>query len=294
MKALGNETYFPLSLAGEVIEILRSRGAEFKRYCDFPVPLYVSSPWLDRAAYMLEGFPYRVKKYPIVSRIQSFIGRVITSPSDVHKSGTKGFPPIAILHHDADQVPENTLRMMQYESQMGVVSSAFFFYQQNGAKEPEHYSLDVVALQDLEAKGFEIGYHLNAYELAGYDLHKATELIERDIDWFAQRFELRCFLPHGGVRGPNGEDNHLIPYRGVLRRYNWVYNGRGLYCNHNWSDGNIGFETVQDPRVVAARVLPGQRARFLMHPQYYGDELSPSYRNLPVSNETWWRDLWGV
>ena len=57
-------------------------------------------------------------------------------------------------------------------------------------------------LQRLERRGFEVGYHLNAYELAGYDLDRTWEILDRDLAWFRGRFDLRTFVPHGGVRGP--------------------------------------------------------------------------------------------
>jgi hypothetical protein len=41
-------------------------------------------------------------------------------------------------------------------------------------------------------------------------------------------------------------------------------------------------------------ILPGQRALFLMHPQYYGDRLMEGWEKLPVASQDWWRRLWGL
>ena len=62
----------------------------------------------------------------------------------------------------------------------------------------------------------EIGYHQNAMELSGYDVSKAHEIIERDIKFFQKNFNLHSFVPHGGVLGPNGEENSHIPHEGFL------------------------------------------------------------------------------
>ena len=71
--------------------------------------------------------------------------------------------------------------------------------------------------RQLENSGFEIGYHLNAYELAGYDIDEAFELIERDLDFLEQHFRITSFVPHGGIPGPFGINNQMIPHARRLR-----------------------------------------------------------------------------
>ena len=33
---------------------------------------------------------------------------------------------------------------------------------------------------------------------------------------------------------------------------------------------------------------------FLMHPQYYGEQLMKNWEKLPVARLGWWRALWGL
>lgn len=305
------ETYFPLSLVGEVTDILRRRGCEFRRYRDFHVPLF--TPRLDRLSYQIEYLQFSghgaetrsvcvAASKLLLRKLRSLI-RLLAKGRTSGGAGAQSTlrlthraprNPVAIFQHDADQQPYKTVDMMLYEAELGVVSSSYFFVKQNGDPGTEPYVVDVERLRDLEVQGFEIGYHLNALELAAYDVDRAFQIIEHDVAWFRERFDLRTFVPHGGRPGPRGENNEMIPYRGILRSYGWAYNGRGVASHHIWSDGHIGFEPLEDPRALAERVQPGERAIFLMHPQYYGDRLSPAFESLPLARCTWWRELWGI
>ncbi len=90
----------------------------------------------------------------------------------------------------------------------------------------ESYDPDVEALQGLEAKGFEIGYHLGGSELAGYDLAKAPVIVARDVAWFRERFNLRTFVPHGGGPGRGRLNNVHFPHEGPLADLVW-----GMICS---------------------------------------------------------------
>jgi hypothetical protein len=261
-----SETYFPRTLLKEMAEILWAKNGDFAVYRDFPV--HLDSPNQDEAKYEEEWVRFNAL--------------------------ARGQPPVVFLQHDADHTPYKTVDLMEYEHSLGIRSSSYFFYEQNLSNRYEPYTLDIERLKSLESNGFEIGYHLNAYELAGYDIDKAFELVERDLDFLEQHFRITSFVPHGGVPGPFGINNQMIPHARRLRNYQWPYHHRGLKCNYYWSDGSIASEVVHDPRVMMRKLDRGERMMFLMHPQYYGDELSPHHENLPLAKERWWRKLWDL
>ena len=260
------ETYFPKTLLKEMAEILWAKNGEFAVSRDFP--LLLDSPSQDEVRYEEEWARFHAQ--------------------------AQGQPPVVLLQHDADHTPYKTVDLMEYERSLGIRSSSYFFYEQNLSNRYEPYTLDIKRLKSLQDSGFEIGYHLNAYELAGYDLDKVFDLIERDLDFLQQHFRITSFVPHGGVPGPFGINNQMIPHSGVLRQYQWPNHHRGLKHNYYWSDGSIASELVQDPREMVRKLGRGQRMVFLMHPQYYGDELSPHYEKLPLAKERWWRKLWDL
>ncbi len=262
-----HETIFPKTLLKEMAEILWEKNGEFAVYRDFPVLL--DDPIQDQVRYGEEWARF--------------------------KNQAQGRPPVVLLHHDADHTPYKTVDLMEYEHSLGIRSSAYFFYEQNLSNRYEPYTLDIKRLQSLENSGFEIGYHLNAYEMAGYELDKAFDLIKRDLDFLEQHFRVTSFVPHGGVPGPFGMNNHLIPHSGVLREYQWPEVGRGISYDYAWSDGMVHSEQIQDPRDIIRNLDDGQRARLLMHPQYYGDKLSHRHEKYPLlAKEKWWRELWGL
>lgn len=289
------ETFFPFSILEEVVSILKEKNCAFVTYADFNLNLI--HPKFDDFSYLFEfinfqlGYPntfnataiwtkFLLKKIFTGQRLGAFL-----SKENNHEG------PTVILQHDADQQPYKTIDMMNLEKSLNVVSSAYFFKNQNFDPE-KSYSFDIEKLQDLENIGFEIGYHLNAYELADYDLKKAMDIVKSDLAYFKNIFNLRTFVPHGGHPSSSGLNNEKIPYKGILRKYSWCYNGRGFSHDEMWSDGNIYVDEIEDPRVVAARLTKGQRGAFLMHPQYYGNQLSPEYNKLPVSKEKWFKQLW--
>lgn len=296
-KDYDRESFFPFSLVEEVIFILKEKNCSFVTYADYNLDLI--HPKLDNLSYFLEFLNFNIGHYSKLKQIniltKFLFYRVLYGQrlSVFLSKKNNRVGPTVVLQHDADQQPYKTVDMMKLEKKLNVCSSSYFFRNQNF--DIQHtYTLDIEELQNLENIGFEIGYHLNAYELAEYDDEKVTEIINNDLEYFRSKFHLRTFVPHGGYPSLSGKNNDNIPYRGKLRNYSWCYNGRGFFQNEMWSDGNIYFENIEDPRVVASRLKKGQRGMFLMHPQYYGNELSRRYHELPVSKERWWRKLWNL
>lgn len=295
MKDYDKETFFPFRLVEEVIDILKAKNCEFVTYSDYNLKLI--HPKLDGFSYFREFIDYslngksRIGKLSVLTRwtLMKLIKNKGIFDFLQHESIRKG--PVVVLQHDADQQPFKTIDMMKLEEELGVVSSSYFFRKQN-LDFDNTYEVNIQTLSELEGKGFEIGYHLNAYERAEYNEDLYQIYLNEDLSFFNENFDLRTFVPHGGNPSKEGKNNDHIAYVKPLRQFSWCYNGKGFWQNESWSDGNIYFENIEDPRIVASRLRKGQRGMFLMHPQYYGNELSPLHDKLPVSKETWWCDLW--
>lgn len=300
-KRYNAETIFPWRLLDELVTVLRGRDAHFITYSElrlrrrFPRALRT----LDYVAeYLLASTSSDAGWFErSLSASRALLRR--WGPSFVRARLHNDADPITVLlQHDADRQPYKTEDFLRRERMLGVRSSAYFFRDRHAWDDDrEPYELDVAALQEFERAGFEIGYHLNAPELVGYDPDRAMQRIAEDVRWFSAHFHLRSFVPHGGRPSPSGENNDHTPYRGALEPLWWVYNGRGRYGvvkDHTWSDGLVYQRPLADPRVVAQQATGGSRLLFLMHPQYYGDALMPDWERLPIAGEPWWRELWDL
>lgn len=293
------ETCFPWSLVDEVVGILKARDAHFIRFADLRLPdgrLPLTQAELGQE-YLWDKFGLRLEAPFVVSRVAAKFYREtsVKRRLRVVDPFIRRQPLKVIMQHDADRQPYKTIEMMQREAALGVVSSNYFFRKRNVWDDDlESYDLDTDVFAELERAGFEIGYHLNAYELAGYDLAEARRIVQEDVAWFKDAVNLRSYVPHGGVPGPQGLDNHHFPQEAPLDGLMWAHNGCGPLKDDSWSDGNIGFESVVDPRSVAKTAPDGARIHFLMHPQYYGTKLSPFWLDKPIAQQPWWRALWGL
>lgn len=303
IKDYNAETIFPWEMVDNIVAILKEKNADITTYADCKLEENILP---DPYKYLSEYAGYKLNSSNLIStalvtcafvlRDRNF-GIVSKSAKRFLTKELTGVPQV-FFQHDADRQPYKTVEMMRREYDLGIVSSNFFFYERNiWDDDKEEYTLDINQLKALESHGFEIGYHLNAYELAQYDLIKAWEIINRDIAFFQKHFNLKGFVPHGGVAGLNGINNDYIPNAGVLKSLKWYYNGRsirGFVKDKTWSDGNIFNDTVANPMQVAAQLKGGERMLFLMHPQYYGDKLMKNWEQLPVAKEKWWRALWAL
>lgn len=291
-----NHVVFPLSLIAETVTILQGNGARFVTPAHFlPTAARLRSRW----DYLREHAAWHTGRSDFISHLAWCVDRVVRRRLLKRSAESLARPgrPEVFLQHDADRNPENTLRVLRLERSLGAVSSAYFFRERSprwpGDSEP--YDLDIPAMQELERDGFEIGYHLNGPERARYDPDAGWRIIRDDLAFFRRHFHLRSFVPHGGLPGPHGENNHLIPHRDELADLIWFYNGRGLGADLGWSDGMLecpASTSLVDPRELARRVQGRVRARFLFHPQYYGDTLRPNLEDVGVVHTAWWRALW--
>jgi len=292
-----NYTLFPPGLVAETAMILQGNDAQFRCYGDYAPEAascrtkvdYIReyAQWQSGSSGWL-GFTWWAG--------QRFLRRRLARAGLIKPAVIPGRPTV-FFQHDADRHPQNTLRLMELERDRGIVSSCYFF-RRRCARWPgdeEDYDLNLAAMKALEQIGFEIGYHQNAYEQADYNEAKAWEIARDDVAFFRRHFNLRSFVPHGGKRGPSGENNHQLAHRDCFDGLLWAYDSRGLASDHVWSDGHAEHATecrLPDPRVLAARVRGRVRAIFLFHPQYYGDTLRPDWAEFAISRLPWWRSLW--
>ena len=295
------QVVFPWSLAEGVFDLLQERKIRTIRYCDLDFegsrvgsaqrywdeyvrfrsgrvnPLTVSRA-AGAFAFLRWSGRFPAGRFPLYHRTIEFLFGKLAAPT-------------VILQHDADSLPDRTLEMMRREQRRGFLSSCYFFAEH---ADGEPYDLDIEALHSLESDGFEIGYHQNAYERAGYDRDLAFRLVASDLDWLQQHFRIRTFVPHGGRPSKDGLNNDHLPHAGRLQPLHWAYNGRCILKEYTWSDGGIHKWTPENPKDFVKKLANGSRAMMLMHPQYYGDRLRDDWSRLPIAKQRWWRELWGL
>lgn len=291
------ETVFPWHLAKDVFDLLAQKDIKTVRYCDLN---YKNSLCGSKLRYLDEYIEFRHGTKGLIPLVVGGLSytaiRFLSSRSPVIKRimsrlSRKAQKPTVIIQHDADLLPHKTLLMMQLEMKYNIRSSSYFFVKHAQGFE---YELDFKKLKEFEEEGFEIGYHQNAYELSGYNQEKAYTIIKKDLESLNRHFDIRSFVPHGGIPSKTGLNNEKLLHKGELRDLLWAYNGNCILKEYTWSDGNILKRCPVDPRKFVQDLLNGTRAMMLMHPQYYGSMVREDWTELPLSEEEWWRKLWNL
>ncbi len=205
-----------------------------------------------------------------------------------------------LIQHDVDTAPQRTMQMLREEQQLGIRSNVMIFNRRidrallrdNGRVSFTDYDLDDDYLRSLEKDGFVIGYHCNAYEQAQFDSRLAEEVFEKDIAELRQRFEIKYFSAHGGVRDRNGRSNSCLRLpESLVGSLRWVNTGHSPRFEQNFSDGGAGGGSRRaddlDLRRFVASCEPGHRYRILIHPQYF----TPRPNRLPaLEPAAWYRE----
>jgi hypothetical protein len=286
---------FPFEFAKKILRKLKEKNVVCTTYSS----LLKESSWGSRFRYLDEFISVYGKGFGISGPFRSMVGlylarsksRLGKSKSFMNSFSQKNGETTVLLQHDADLFPERTLQMMALEQEHGLLSSSYFF---RVHADLVKYELDINSMKQFESQGFEIGYHQNAYERSGYRLDKAMELVREDVHFFAEKFNLRSFVPHGGTPGPDGKNNRMLPHSGPLKQLLWAYNGNCMLKHYSWSDGGILKNCPCNPLDFIDQIMPGTRAMILMHPQYYGQNLRSDWKKLPISKCEWWKKLWGI
>jgi glycosyltransferase involved in cell wall biosynthesis len=207
-----------------------------------------------------------------------------------------------LIQHDVDNHPHFTQRMVAMEALHGVRSNIFVFNKRYSERfENPPYDIDHAFFEQAQQRGFVIGYHQNALQLAGFDVVRAQDQFRADVAELRKRYDIQFMVPHGGLgREINGRMHHNIDvplppeFEGPSGRLRWVFNKYGPSFSMRWSDG--GLRKLRDPGKLANmdliksflyQIKPGTRAFCLIHPQRWGFNVQP-LQNPVLANTAWY------
>jgi len=214
-----------------------------------------------------------------------------------------------VLRHDCDDLFFRSVAMVHLETRLRLNSSLYLFC------EPEwpapiriRYWAGsekwVCLLQAAEKEGIEVGYHMNAYARADFDLPKAVDMFRSDVQYLRRFFSIETFTCHGGRRGPGRVSNLAFPEQaippslnitnasvkftesdyiggfrlatlgggGLLTYDGYLGDGGVWYGYRDWFYGWIGETCCQSLDEFVERMAPGKAYQLLIHPQYYALE----------------------
>ncbi len=184
-----------------------------------------------------------------------------------------------LIQHDTDSGPAETIRMAQLEAAYGARSSIMTFARlpvRMGEPETKPYGIDWEQLRDLQSRGFEIGYHCNAFHLTAFQPSGLAEAFEADVAALrAQGLTIDFFTVHGGRASPAGEINSSFDYPALTgTRLRWVNTRYSPRFEAYYSDGGTGNGVSGQARQdciahFIAQMRPGRRYRLLVHSQYF-------------------------
>lgn len=206
-----------------------------------------------------------------------------------------------VIQHDVDNHPHFTQRMIAMEFIYNVRSNIFIFHQRYSQTQVNpQYDVDHDFFRAAERRGFVIGYHQNALQLAGFDLDEAARRYRDDVAALRRIYNIRYVVPHGGIGAVvHGRMHHNVdvPMPLELRaNLRWVFNGHGAKFSSRWSDG--GLRRMRDRRRVRdydiiSRFLhqlkPGTRNFCLVHPQRWGFHIDINANPLLAEHEWYQR-----
>jgi hypothetical protein len=260
--------YFPRRYVTDFFRFIKDHEA------DLDVITYADLPWGDDWDYA-GGYPEERK---------AWAAQLSNGERDPNKA-------YILLQYDVDSWPERSMDLLREPSQMWCPANVMIFNKRidrrqlksTGELALTDYNLDEEQLQSLCKKGFVVGYHMNAYEQALFDIDRALELFDRDVRELSERFPVKFFSAHGGVPDPGRRNNCHMPFHGDWQtKLRWVHNGHSPHFNSQFSDGGHHSPTRdpanRDLRDFVRKFTPGNRYRILLHPQYYSDTPLPSKR----------------
>ncbi|MDD2439249.1 MAG: hypothetical protein PHD41_03365 [Methanosarcinaceae archaeon] len=95
----------------------------------------------------------------------------------------------ALIRHDVDRMPKNSLNTSLIESELGV-KATYYFRARNNVFVPE-------ILQEIAAYGHEIGYHYEVLSDSGGDYDLALALFKQNLKEFRNICEVKTICMHG-------------------------------------------------------------------------------------------------
>lgn len=102
----------------------------------------------------------------------------------------------AILRHDVDKKPENSVRTAQIEKAVGARATYYFRTGEDGCYRNSKLGLPE-AVRAITALGHEIGYHYEDMSLCGGDTEKAWGHFQTWLDYFRQFYAVETACMHG-------------------------------------------------------------------------------------------------
>lgn len=203
------------------------------------------------------------------------------------------------LQHDVDSAPDRTMEALRVEEELGLRSNVMIFsrridrrhYRETGELLYTPYIEDRSTLKALEAKGFVVAYHCNAYERSRFSKAEAEQIMTHDVADLSRDFAIDFMSAHGGPPDSAGKSNNSLELPPALsRRIRWVHNGHSIHVDGGFSDGGLNSGRRQadsfDLRRFVQAMRPGGRYRILVHPQYYSDDVDPN----PNLRSAWYEE----
>ncbi len=94
----------------------------------------------------------------------------------------------AVLRHDVDRLPANSLAMAKLEAEHGVASSYYF-------RHPHTFTPEMA--EALEAMGHEVGYHYEVLSKTRGDVAAAVKLFGEELEHLRQHADIVTVCMHG-------------------------------------------------------------------------------------------------
>ncbi len=197
--------------------------------------------------------------------------------------------PSAILRHDVDLLPQNSLATAQIEHALGIKGS-YYFRIVPESNQPEY----IEKIRDL---GHEIGYHYEDLTLCKGHMDAAIRSFEKNLAYFRQFYPLKTICMHGSPRSPwdskdlwkhyNYRDFGITsePYFDVDfdkvfyltdtgRRWDgWKVSVRDkMPQQEQWKEQGLVFHSTKDIMKAAENGNLPDKIMFTFHPQRWTDD----------------------
>lgn len=95
----------------------------------------------------------------------------------------------ALIRHDVDRMPENSLKTAHVESELGIKATYYFRASKNV------FNCEVI--KEISELGHEVGYHYEVLSEAGGNYKKAIALFEKHLNEFRCVCDVKTICMHG-------------------------------------------------------------------------------------------------
>lgn len=166
-----------------------------------------------------------------------------------------------VLRHDVDY--DKGYGMAELEQEYGIRSTYYLRLHSNG------YAIrDVIPFyQELEAKGYEIGYHYEVVDLFPFNNETAKKVFELELEYLRKYFNVRSAAPHGA---PFGGYNYQFEQWTDLSDYNLISAYR-IPMSIYLSDWSQSFWEKKHQYFIEEleKLKTGDVVEILIHPIYW-------------------------